>query len=747
MVQFEKMGLPEELRGRFNSFIVTAFDDSLTVEMQMRSMLKWIKLNVDLTNEMVDYLNNFIETFDEKLYDTVEKVLEKWLKDGVLEELVNRVLLKINNLYVDISKYATSGLVIDDGVFDVTEIVKTASTKGELLYFPKLTKGIYYLTELPSNKCLGLGSTLKFLNPDWVESNPSNDDSICFCEYPCDNTSECGKYYFMHLDDKALEVNSIWQKYIILNNTTLGINAGFHLTREGYGNVAVGNNALRYAKKDSVKNIAIGHNAISSGKNIYQNTVVGTDSARDSEMMERNTFVGSNTAITTGSRDLVGKHHFYRDEVDTTYMDKLWSSWRNYVGQKNNPQIVPNERAEARGNVFLGRNSGGWTIVPQFNVAIGYNSLEKNIKAWRNTTIGTNAMYQTVKGDDNVSVGGYSLSNTSIAERNSLLGTGAMRDVAFATGNVAIGFQSFIGTAGLRGETNLTENNVIIGMFSLADHDNNAKANTTLGSESMRKRKKANYNVSIGFQSMYGDVTETISDGMTSDNVGVGRFTLANTPDGIKNNVALGSSSLRYAKGNDNTAVGMMSMNLMESGNFNTAIGSSALGRPTSGNNLTAIGHNALNNVSVNGLENSTGLGAESSITGSNMVQLGNSATTPYAFNALQLRSDIRDKKEIKDTDLGLEFLTKLKPVKYKWNIRPTSENADDGYTGSRFHEGLIAQDVEKVLKEMGVDFGGLQDHKVNGGSDVLSIGYGELITPIIKAIQELNEKIEKVVK
>ena len=44
-------------------------------------------------------------------------------------------------------------------------------------------------------------------------------------------------------------------------------------------------------------------------------------------------------------------------------------------------------------------------------------------------------------------------------------------------------------------------------------------------------------------------------------------------------------------------------------------------------------------------------------------------------------------------------------------------------------------------------DFGGYQDHKVAGGEDVLSIGYDELIGPLIKALQEVNQKFDDYVK
>ena len=46
-------------------------------------------------------------------------------------------------------------------------------------------------------------------------------------------------------------------------------------------------------------------------------------------------------------------------------------------------------------------------------------------------------------------------------------------------------------------------------------------------------------------------------------------------------------------------------------------------------------------------------------------------------------------------------------------------------------------------MDDLGVDFGGYQDHSINGGQDVMSIGYGELIAPMIKAIQELKAEIE----
>jgi len=84
-----------------------------------------------------------------------------------------------------------------------------------------------------------------------------------------------------------------------------------------------------------------------------------------------------------------------------------------------------------------------------------------------------------------------------------------------------------------------------------------------------------------------------------------------------------------------------------------------------------------------------------------------------------------------------------------EWLIAVKHENLihDGTYKRSRYHHGVIAQEIAGVIAESGVDFGGYQDHKVNGGEDVLTIAYSELIGPLIKALQELNQKFDDYVK
>ena len=47
----------------------------------------------------------------------------------------------------------------------------------------------------------------------------------------------------------------------------------------------------------------------------------------------------------------------------------------------------------------------------------------------------------------------------------------------------------------------------------------------------------------------------------------------------------------------------------------------------------------------------------------------------------------------------------------------------------------------------LGVDFGGLQHHEKAGGDDVWSIGYEELVAPLIASVQALAARVRELEK
>lgn len=126
-----------------------------------------------------------------------------------------------------------------------------------------------------------------------------------------------------------------------------------------------------------------------------------------------------------------------------------------------------------------------------------------------------------------------------------------------------------------------------------------------------------------------------------------------------------------------------------------------------------------------------------------------------FATNDTIQTSDRNEKNTIVDSDLGLSFINKLKPVSYKFNGK------------TRTHYGLIAQDIETVLSDISkstTDFAGfiksvvsdvlytedepLPDDKKVGdvktpGSTNYGLRYAEFIAPLIKAVQELSAKVE----
>lgn len=307
------------------------------------------------------------------------------------------------------------------------------------------------------------------------------------------------------------------------------------------------------------------------------------------------------------------------------------------------------------------------------------------------------------------------------------------------------------------------EKNDSIGIGTYSLYYNTAAGNVAIGRQTSQSNTTGYGNVAIGNTALFKNTTGY-------QNVAIGRNTLQNNIIG-GNNIAIGDDALKTNIADSNVAIGGTVLSANTTGNHNTAIGISALHGNITGNNNTAIGNFALyqnvtgsDNVAIgdsalqfNNFSNSVGLGTGATVTGNNQIQLGVSGQTVYAYGSIHDRSDKRDKTDIHDTDLGLEFIKKLHPVKFRWDYRESyvdneiDENGepikiehekDGSRAGKRFHEGLIAQEVKKVMDEMGVEFAGYQDHSVNGGKDVLSIGYTELIGPLIKAVQELSNEV-----
>lgn len=247
-------------------------------------------------------------------------------------------------------------------------------------------------------------------------------------------------------------------------------------------------------------------------------------------------------------------------------------------------------------------------------------------------------------------------------------------------------------------------------------------------------------------------------------------------PYAVAGLVAIGVYAARRYKGNHSVFIGNNSGSFTSiTGSYNLGIGRSSAGSLTTGSGNTFIGDGCGGNIAT-GTNNtfvgyfnaaggdysncaSLGYNSASLITGNSQVQLGSSSMTVYSQAAIQVRSDARDKKDIADSDLGLGFILALRPVRYYADQREryldvveTTQTIDgvevpslthvavkrDGSRAStRVSYGLIAQEVGKVVTDLGINFSGWQDHSVNGGKDVQTLAYEQFIGPTIRAVQE----------
>jgi hypothetical protein len=133
-----------------------------------------------------------------------------------------------------------------------------------------------------------------------------------------------------------------------------------------------------------------------------------------------------------------------------------------------------------------------------------------------------------------------------------------------------------------------------------------------------------------------------------------------------------------------------------------------------------------------------------------------------YAITSTIQTSDSREKTDIENSDLGLDFIKSLRPTKYKrvYTAKIPKMNGDevvideDGNRvidreevryGDRYYYGFIAQEVKESLDEFGVQdtFAGWT---LDDKDDPLSrqgLRYEEFIGPMAKAIQELSDMVE----
>jgi hypothetical protein len=251
-------------------------------------------------------------------------------------------------------------------------------------------------------------------------------------------------------------------------------------------------------------------------------------------------------------------------------------------------------------------------------------------------------------------------------------------------------------------------------------------SNVTVGVNTLRNNTTGSCSTALGHSALYSNTTGDC-------NVAVGRSSLCANITGI-----------------NNVAVGVLALTTNEKGNCNVAIGNCALSGSTSNCNI-GIGWLA-GACGVTTVTNTISIGTlASTSTTNNHTVWGNASNSVLncVYAAWTNVSDCRDKTDIQElpTNLGLNLIKKLRPVKFKWDHRDVYVmncgfeygQKDGTLKGEKDHYGLIAQELKNALDELNVTFDALN---YTQEQDAYRLTYEELIAPIIKSIQELEERV-----
>lgn len=217
--------------------------------------------------------------------------------------------------------------------------------------------------------------------------------------------------------------------------------------------------------------------------------------------------------------------------------------------------------------------------------------------------------------------------------------------------------------------------------------------------------------------------------------------------DNYLKTTAIGASSLRTGTHISTTAIGYWTLTGASSEKC-VVIGDSAGYRNVQGNFLTGK------------ITNSIAIGYGARINGDNEIQIGMQGQTLYAPTAVNIRSDGRDKADVKPLMNGLDFVMKLKPMTGYYDRRdsyvdelfkdlPTDERAakvrewwanpikDGSHKEDRLQHWFIAQDIAALEDEYG------RLPMVNKTNDTYTVEYETFIPVLTKAIQEMAARIE----
>ncbi len=397
-------------------------------------------------------------------------------------------------------------------------------------------------------------------------------------------------------------------------------------------------------------------------------------------------------------------------------------------------------------NVFVGSYSGLSNTIGTKNVFVGYGSARDNIDGSKNTFLGSYSGENNLTGNNNVMLG-YDAGKANISgSENTFVGYEAGNKVDTTSGLTFVGYRS--------GANNIS------GMFNTftgyraGQSSNSGDANAFYGSYSGWTNTSGSNNSFFGFSAGF-------NNSLGDENTFVGHSAGFYNTQGIKNTFVGNNAGESNSMGDENTFIGHRASENNTTGSYNTSIGYN-INQGVNSSYNTHVGYESVN-ISGNSYYNASAFGYSAVVDGSNRIKIGNASVAVIGgYSGWSDLSDERMKKGIAESNVpGLEFIRQLRPVSYTIDYPLLAEHlgedkkerdgqwveepADPFFIRSREERsrirqtGFIAQEVEALIKESGVDFNAV--NVPSSGDGLYSLKYAEFVVPLVKAVQELSEE------
>ncbi len=386
----------------------------------------------------------------------------------------------------------------------------------------------------------------------------------------------------------------------------------------------------------------------------------------------------------------------------------------------------------SKNNAFLGLFSGARTIYGGSNSLFGFANMVKEENFSYSIAVGANAARNCTSSNYTLATGSDALRYNQTANGNIAVGYKAMFNNTYSQYNIAIGNKALYNNSYNNSENSWDTRNTAIGNCALyhnnPDDVDNGIYNLAVGDSALFGNITGKNNIAIGFGSMYENHQGAYCIGLGYNalenhvtgryDIGIGYKTLS-TDIGGTNNVAAGYLASNFGSG-------------IETGSYNVTIGYYTFVPGSSRVNCIDIS----GYFSLNPSQDST-------------ARFGQSTTTSIGGQvAWTTLSDKRVKENIKHDVPGLDFILKLNPVTYHFDIKKQNEMISAGYNDihpemtakaeSIVHSGFIAQEVKRAAEECNYGFEGVD--VPDKESDIMGLRYALFTVPLVKAVQEQNK-------